>query len=163
MRVHFIDTSVFVNIVNVPNKNNQREEVMKELKQLLANKEKETMILPFATIIETGNHIAQNGDGRQRRQTAEAFCKIIDKTLKGEAPWVYYGEQLRAEDLEVICKGFPDAAMREEGFGDLSIIHAYNQYKDETPAIHEIRIWALDKHLKDTYHVKVEMTVKRNR
>lgn len=120
------------------------------------------MILPYATIIETGNHIAQNGDGRQRRQVADNFCKIIDKTLKGEAPWVYYGEQMRAEDLEAICKDFPDAAMRQEGFGDLSIINAYNRYKDETPAINEIRIWSLDKHLKDTYHEKIEIAVVRN-
>lgn len=31
MRVHFIDTSVFVNIVDVPNMNDSRKEVMKEL------------------------------------------------------------------------------------------------------------------------------------
>ncbi|MEG0963478.1 MAG: hypothetical protein RR139_11350 [Lachnospiraceae bacterium] len=162
MRVHFIDTSVFVNIVDVPMMNDQRKEVMAELKSLLKNKDKETMILPFATIIETGNHIAQNGDGQQRRKTAENFCKIIEMTLKGEAPWIYYGEQMRAEDLEAICLEFPDAAMRGEGFGDLSMINAYNKYKDETPAINEIRIWSLDKHLKDTYHEKVEQQFSRN-
>ena len=162
MRIHFIDTSVFVNIVNVPKMNDQRDEVVQELKVLLKNKEKETMILPFATIIETGNHIAQNGDGHQRRKTAENFCKILELTIKGEAPWIYYGEQMRASDLEEICKEFPDAAMRAEGFGDLSIINAYNRYKDETPAINEIRIWSLDKHLKDTYHEIIEQHFSRN-
>lgn len=68
MRVHFIDTSVFVNIIDVPNMNDQRGTVMKELKELLKNRNKEKMILPFATIIETGNHIAQNGNGQQRRK-----------------------------------------------------------------------------------------------
>ena len=37
MYVHFIDTSVFLNIVNVPGRNQQREEVMRELKELLKN------------------------------------------------------------------------------------------------------------------------------
>ena len=40
------------------------------------------------------------------------------------------------EDLLEICKDFPDFAMREEGFGDLSIIRVYKKYKSETPAIH---------------------------
>lgn len=61
-----------------------------------------------------------------------------------------------------ICAEFPDAAMRGEGFGDLSIIHSYNRYKEETPAIGEIRIWSLDKHLRNTYHEKIEMTFMRN-
>lgn len=162
MRVHFIDTSVFVNIIDVPNMNDQRGTVMKELKELLKNRNKEKMILPFATIIETGNHIAQNGNGQQRRKSAEFFCQIIKKTLNGEAPWTYYGEQLREDDLNKICAEFPDAAMQGEGFGDLSIIHSYNRYKEETPAISEIRIWSLDKHLKNTYHEKIEMTFMRN-
>ena len=67
MYVHFIDTSVFLNIINVPGRNQQREEVMKELKGLLEQKDVNTLILPFATIIETGNHIAHCGDGNQRR------------------------------------------------------------------------------------------------
>lgn len=75
MRVHFIDTSVFVNIIDVPNMNDQRGTVMKELKELLKNRNKEKMILPFATIIETGNHIAQNGNGQQRRKSADFFAK----------------------------------------------------------------------------------------
>lgn len=163
MVVHFIDTSVFVNIVNVPNMNDQREEVMKELKTLLHAKERQVMILPFATIIETGNHISQNGNGQQRRETAKFFCEIIRNTINGKAPWIYYGKQMRPEDLMEICLEFPDAAMTGEGFGDLSIINAYQRYRDETPAISEIRIWSLDKHLKDTYHEKMKMPSVRNR
>lgn len=162
MYVHFIDTSVFLNIVNVPGRNQQREEVMRELKELLKNSKSNTLILPFATIIETGNHIAHCGDGNQRRKTAEKFCKCIEKTVTNEAPWQYYGNQLTAEDLSEICRDFPDFAMREEGFGDLSIIRAYNKYKSETPAIHKIRIWSVDSHLKDIYKETIETVNLRN-
>ncbi len=162
MRVHFIDTSVFTNILDIPFMNDQRKEVIKELNKLIDNREIEKLILPFATIIETGNHIAHNGDGNQRRQAAERFCKVIRKTLEWEAPWAYYGKQLQEEDLQTICGLFPDAAMRGEGFGDLSIINAYNKYKNETPAISEIRIWSIDSHMQDRYNEKFELPYIRN-
>lgn len=162
MFVHFIDTSVFLNIINVPGRNQQHDEVMKELKELLSQKDENAFILPFATIIETGNHIAHCSDGNQRRKAAEKFTECIEKTINNKASWQYYGNQLTPEDLKQICMEFPDFAMRGEGFGDLSIIRAYEKYKDETPAIHKIRIWSVDKHLKDHYEETVETIKLRN-
>ena len=140
MNVHFIDTSVFLELLRVPGKSSQCQYdiVMKELNQMIAGKD--TLILPFATIIETGNHIAQKGDGQQRRECAQRFTECILKTIEGQAPWSYYGEQMTKEDLRIICSQFCDYAMRGEGFGDLSIIRAYEKYKTETPAISRIRI-----------------------
>lgn len=146
MNAHFIDTSVFVNILDVANMNEKHDLIMKELETLVYTKS-EMLILPFATIIETGNHIAQNGDGRQRRAAAERFTKCLTKTVEGEAPWVYYGKQMTPEDIRLICADFTDFAMRKEGFGDLSIIRAYERFREETPAISRIRIWSLDQHL----------------
>lgn len=82
MYVHFIDTSLFLNIVNVPGRNQQREEVMRELKELLKDSKANALILPFATIIETGNHIAHCSDGNERRKAAQRFCEFIEKRLK---------------------------------------------------------------------------------
>lgn len=62
-----------------------------------------------------------------------------------------------------ICRKFPDFAMKEEGFGDLSIIRAYEKYKDETPAIHKIRIWSVDSHLKGIYEETIEPINLRNK
>ncbi len=163
MYVHFIDTSVFTNIINVPGRNQQHDSVMKELKDLLGQKDKNALILPYATIIETGNHIAHCGDGNQRRKAAEKFTECIEKTIHNKAPWQYYGNQLTPEDLEQICGQFPDFAMRGEGFGDLSIIRAYQKYKEETPAVHKIRIWSVDTHLKGIYEETIEPVNIRNR
>ena len=55
MFVHFIDTSVLLNIIDVPGRNQQRKEVMEELKSLTEKKDINALVLPFATIIETGN------------------------------------------------------------------------------------------------------------
>ena len=35
-------------------------------------------------VIETGNHISQNGDGRLRRESANRFFKTIKQSLNGE-------------------------------------------------------------------------------
>lgn len=74
------------------------------------------------------------------RKAAEKFCDTLIKTIHQEAPWSYYGEQMKPEDIEKMCSEFPAMAMRGEGFGDLSIIRVYERYKEETPAIHRIRI-----------------------
>ena len=67
-----IDTSVFLNILNVPRCNEDRMQNFKEYIELGC-----TFLLPMATILETGNHIAQNGDGTIRRKTAIHFVKEV--------------------------------------------------------------------------------------
>lgn len=42
---------------------------------------------------------------------------------------------------------FPDSAMRGTGLGDLSIIRAYEKYKECVPRIGTIMIWSIDSHL----------------
>ena len=66
--VCLVDTSIFIEILNVPNKATRHTEVLAELERKLDNTE--FLFLPMATVLETGNHIAQNGDGNQRRKCA---------------------------------------------------------------------------------------------
>lgn len=146
MNVYFIDTSVFVNILDVPKMNNERKEVMHRLKELITG-EGNALILPFATIIETGNHIAHCANGNERRRAAERFKDYIIKMINEEAPWKYYGEQFGIEDLKIMCENFPDMAMKGEGIGDLSIIQAYEKYKSTSVSVSHICIWSLDNHL----------------
>jgi hypothetical protein len=83
--VCLIDTSVFLNILNVSKCNQNRSLVLHDFK--LYSEASCIFLLPMATIIETGNHIAQNGDGNTRRQTAQQFVKQVKAAFKGEAPW----------------------------------------------------------------------------
>ena len=65
MNVRFIDTSIMTNLLGVPGKCDKRNQVLQEWQQVLnAN---ETLIMPIATIIETGNHIAHIASGEVRR------------------------------------------------------------------------------------------------
>lgn len=132
---------------------------------MIKEKDKNVLILPLATIGETGNHIAHCDDGNVRRNTAERFAGIIAKTVNSEAPWRYYSTQFSEEELLRICRDFPDSAMRGMGFGDLSIIHAYNKYKDDIPRmpIRRIRIWSIDSHLDGIYDEELIPKGLRNR
>lgn len=61
MNVRFIDTSVMMNLLEVPGKCADAQIIKEEFRQIIDNKE--GLILPIATIIETGNHIAHISNG----------------------------------------------------------------------------------------------------
>lgn len=146
MNVRIIDTSVLVNILNIPNMNENHDKAIDEFNKLI-ERDQDTLILPLATIIETGNHISHIPNGNIRREKAILFSKYLEKTAKDEAPWEYYCKELNKNDLLTIAYEFPNCAIRETGIGDMSIIRAYEKYKDEIPAIGSIMIWSFDAHL----------------
>ena len=65
MNVRFMDTSIVMNLLEIPGMCQDAEKVKKEFNQ--AVEAKETLILPVSTIIESGNHIAHIADGHIRR------------------------------------------------------------------------------------------------
>ena len=144
MTICIIDTSIFCNILKVPGKSQDYSSVMKLMKDKIQRGE--SLLLPMTSIIETGNHIAQNGDGRQRRSCAEEFIKQLQGAIAGEAPWT----PMRSFEIEeFLCwlGEFPDYAMKGVGFGDLSIIKDW----EELQKIHSgqrVYIWTLDNDLK---------------
>lgn len=143
MSICLLDTSIFVEILNVPNMGKQYRTILAELKQKIQNSE--SLFLPMATIFETGNHIAQNGDGAQRRKCAEDFVEQVQQSLAGTSPFTPLNFPM-SEDLQQWLAGFPDSAMRESGIGDLSIIHDWKRQCELFPIRH-VYIWSLDIHL----------------
>jgi len=140
-----IDTSIFLEILNVPQKASQHQFIVEELGNKI--KAGESLFLPMATILETGNHIAQNGDGNQRRTCAETFVNQVTQAIAGKSPFTPINF-LKQEDLQEWLKEFPDAAMRGSGLGDLSIIHDWRRFCAQNPA-RRVYIWSLDVHLKN--------------
>ena len=144
MTICIIDTSIFCNILKVPGKSQDYSSVMHLMKEKIQRDE--SLLLPMTSIIETGNHIAQNGDGRQRRSCAEEFIKQLQGAIAGEAPWT----PMKSFEIEkFLCwlGEFPDSAMKGVGFGDLSIIKDW----EELQRIHSgqrVYIWTLDNDLK---------------
>ena len=143
MSICLLDTSVFVEILNVPNMNTRHVVIYDELEQKIQNRE--SLFLPMATILETGNHIAQNGDGTQRRNVADLFAAQVQLALNGESPFtpIAFPKQ---DALQQWLTAFPDFAMRGQGLGDLSIIHDWERMCAQHPT-HRVYIWSLDHHL----------------
>ncbi|WP_253650330.1 hypothetical protein [Vibrio sp. Y29_XK_CS5] len=154
--VCIIDTSVFLNLLNVPRKNQDKETVISSFQDYVELGV--TFILPMATIIETGNHIAQNGDGGIRRKTAERFCSAVKGAFTGSAPY-QPSEFPNSAEVLTWLDSYPQhagasksATKQNEGtsFGDLSIIEEFNKCIEKF-SNREVFIWSLDSDLA-AYH-----------
>lgn len=152
-----MDTSIFLNLLDVPNRNSEREQITLDFIEY--RKLGFQFILPMATIIETGNHIAQNGDGGTRRNTAQRFCKQVRAAFAGEAPYKI-SEFPSSEEVLKWLDAFPNLAGQNKSpkkttegtsFGDLSIIQEYEKCRRRFP-MSEIFIWSLDSDLASYHH-----------
>lgn len=143
MTIAIVDTSVFLNALGVPGRDQNRDDVRADFGRRIDDGH--SLILPIAAIIETGNHIAQLGNGQRRRQFAELFVQQVRMMLNGRAPWVV-ARAIDAEDLALWIEDFPDHAMRRRGIADVSIIGEYERQCALNTA-RTVEIWSLDGHL----------------
>lgn len=141
--VLIVDTSIFLNVLDIPNRNQRRREVFEEFRALGTSGS--VFLLPVATVVESGNHIARLPDGRLRRQYARRFCGDVQKALNGESPWSL-APLPDEHSVSLWLEGFPEAAMRKMGMGDHSIVKAWETACGNNP-YRRVRIWALDGHL----------------
>jgi hypothetical protein len=141
--VRIVDTSVFCNLLEVPGCAQDRDRAFAELRAALDAGD--SLLLPIATVLETGNHIAQSSDGRMRRQAAERFAEQVRLALEGATPF----SPTPLPDAQAIATWigtFPDRAMEGLGFGDLSIIQVF-EAQCELNRARRVLIWAYDAHL----------------
>ncbi len=157
MSICLIDTSIFVEILRVPGMCSEHKKLMATLREFI---DKEySLLLPMATILETGNHIAQNGDGRQRRQCAERFVTQVRAAFSGDAPWKPTSFP-SIGDMDLWLNEFPDKAMaskslkKSEGtsLGDLTITKEWEKVCRQNP-LRGVFIWSRDLDLQG-YHQK---------
>lgn len=141
--VAIVDTSVFCNVLNIPKLNDEREKVIKELRQFL---EKGTnLLLPMAVVYETGNHIAHISEGRSRRKCAQFFVEQVEQAIAGETPWTVM-QVPTLDEVKLWLTGFPDSATEGKGMADLSIVQEWEKSRRLFPN-RRVFIWSLDTHL----------------
>ena len=90
---------------------------------------KSLFVLPLATIIETGNHIAKAPHSRKVR--AEALVNLLRMTADGRTPWAALSEQDRLwsrDSLLELSREWPMLAERKLSIGDAMIKNAANYY-----------------------------------
>jgi hypothetical protein len=140
--IWIIDTTVFLNILDVPGSNSDRDDILEELKQRI--KVNDLFFLPFVVLIESGNPIAKL-NRNLRFNKAEQFVAHVKQALNNEAPYKTLKFPERGEFLEWL-EGFPEMASREIGFADYSIIKDWEEQARLFPGW-SVRIWSLDQHL----------------
>ena len=135
-----IDSSVLLNVFDVPTRNQQREAVLERLGVLINNEAH--LFIPMVAIVEVGNHIAQLADGNQRRQAAIRFVTDVQAAIEDRAPW----KPINFPSIEVVTgwlKDFPDSASQGVGMGDLAIKHEFHKLTKRHPMSH-VWVWSLD-------------------
>lgn len=141
--VRIVDTSVLCNILRVPTMDQAGERAEHELREAL--RQGDVLLLPIAVIYETGNHIAQNGDGRVRRNVARAFVDLVQKAFSGQVPFTPTPLHDADEMLKWIAD-FPNRAGEGIGFADLSIVRIFER-QCELNQGRRVLIWSYDRHL----------------
>lgn len=147
-----IDTSIYLNILDVPGRNQQRQQVFDDFEQRV--RASDWFLLPMAAIWETGNHISRLDSGGQRRSWAIRFVDDVCAAIAGDAPYqpTYFAER---DEFASWLRGFPDTAQRNKSptktnegisLSDHSIIQEWERTRQRHP-LSRVMIWANDSDL----------------
>lgn len=141
--IWIIDTSVFLNVLDVPQFNQDREDVLEHLELRINNGD--TFLLPITSEIEAGNHIARINNGNQRQIFAQKFSDQVLASIEGESPWKPL-EYPEADDIKKWLADFPNSAQAGMGLGDHIIMKQWEGQCSRFGA-YVVKIWSLDTHL----------------
>ena len=165
-RIVVVDTSVLCCLLKVPTKDTagSKDDLWDcaRVEQTLRNEEGEgsTFVLPIATLIETGNHIA-NSPG-EKHEVAVALMQILSKTLSASAPWAAFADQeilWSTEKVDSLCREWPRLAVSGLTIGDATIKNVADYYAE---AGMTVQILTADQGLK-AYEPAVPAQVPRRR
>lgn len=133
-RVLVVDTSILCVWLEVPGKETCGSENDHWDKQRVEDTIQQeiqagaTLVLPLATIIETGNHIAQ---ASQRYEKAQALAKIMADAADENTPWAAFTEQSHlwdAEGLKQLSIRWLARVANGDSIGDVAITTVANFY-----------------------------------
>jgi len=127
MTIVVVDTSVLLNILDVPGRNQDRMNINRELRKLLADEGTE-LLLPLVAVVEAGNHIAQLSDGNRRRRAGQRLVDLLKQAMAGEAGWVLVPFP-DPDDLRKLTAGLVGRFVEGIGFADASIIAIWEKQK----------------------------------
>ncbi len=147
--VLLIDTSVFLNLLEVPGRCDHAVEAKAEFERLRRAGAK--FLIPVTTLIETGNFIAQvRGD---RASAAARFLRAVEAARQDNPPWTVRGVSWDAAFLEDLLGGDSTGSTLEQlmssgtfGVGDVAILIERDRFRAGT-AYTDVRIWTFDQHL----------------
>lgn len=145
MTVCIVDTSILVELLDVPGLASTHAEVVAQFEVRASSSVRQEFLLPLAVLIETGNHVAQARDGSARRGAAERFVEFARSALGGDSPFVPTALP-STTDIAAWLDDFPERAMRGVGLADRSLIALWESQRELQPH-RRVYIWSLDQHL----------------
>jgi hypothetical protein len=117
-----------------------------------------TLVLPLATIIETGNHITHaKGD---KYLISNAFCEQIKASIDETSPWAAFSHQSnlwQGENFKKMLQKWQEGVNTNHSLGDASIVEVANFYT-ELPNT-DVEIFTGDDGLKSYQQVKKESII----
>lgn len=127
-RVLILDTSILCCWLQVPGKENagprgdrwDHARVAALISDEVARKS--TLVLPIATLIETGNHIAQTSGNRF--DLAHQLAEQLEHSLDARSPWAAFTDQSslwEADNLKRLASEWPKLAAKGLSIGDATI------------------------------------------
>lgn len=164
-KVLIIDTSILCVWLDVPgmelvgHDNDRWDKTRVEKKILEEELNKSTFVLPLASIIETGNHIAKAS--RNRRKCAQRLADLMVKSAKKETPWAAFSEHTELwspEKLEQLAKEWPELASQKISLADATIKNVAEFYS-KMP--YHVEIWTGDQGLKAYEPIRIESYPRR--
>ncbi len=81
-----------------------------------------TFVLPLASIIETGNHIAHAA--HSRRERGQSLAELMRQSADQQTPWAAFSDQTllwEPEKLKTLADTWPDLAAQKLSLGDATI------------------------------------------
>lgn len=81
-----------------------------------------TFVLPIATLIETGNHIAQAA--RERFERANSLAMYLREAADAKSPWAAFTDQSslwQPDNLRALAESWPELASGGTSIGDHTI------------------------------------------
>lgn len=165
-KVLIIDTSILCVYLKVPHmddcgSDNDKWDYARVAQKINEEIEQNSLlVLPLATLIETGNHIAQASG--ERYASAEGLANIIVKAATAEEPWAAFTFQNKLwseENLLKLAKEWPRLAASGLSIGDTTIKDVAEFYVEAGSVV---EILTGDEGLK-AYEPKVAVMPRRRR
>lgn len=151
--VWFVDTSVLCNLVDVPGRANDRDELVAEFRE--RHERGDRFVIPVTAIVETGNLIANSTS--HARPAAERFVGFLRKAIDGVSPWTINAPSWDAHYLQTLLRGASTGQPLLEwlsngglgegvgmGTGDLAILCERDEFRDRG-RFRDVRIWTLER------------------
>ena len=155
-RVELLDTSILLEILDVPQEADEHEEVLKELDGKAVRGV--TLLVSITAVVEAGDHVGNIKDGAARRSCALRLSKLIAATLDPQRPWkfepVSWDEPLLRALVEPI---FPEVvptlveslSQKYLQMGDLLIVGEFERLRRNLdPSVVDVDVWTKDANLR---------------